>query len=461
MKTKIKNKKQPKKSARLIVKKVKKQPIRAVKTKNKASKKIKAVRVKSEPGIKKVVRNGRRRPARIRVAANKRNIEEEKHDNYFLPEVSAPSPEMLIAADPFSPAVEPAVPANQPVDKTDFKILFDVTPADEESIKVDIGRRIRSNYFLNLLCPAKDPAIDKIIAANSASAKSFSVEPSRFSTLNPVINKQSRPAAKPAKKTGIDFIARQKSGRHLKSFISALAARLVGYFQLTEEIQYLEEPIEDIFARPDYFLLLGLRVPRNWYQRVAVFAVVAIIFVLPLQAYTYYQDLLDTKERVLLATDLAINNLKSGSKAATALDLNTAGTEFDQAKLNFISAEKEINQLNSLTTEILKILPGQDTKIESASALLGAGEIIAETGRILVDGGRSFLVGNDFSNYFSTLLDFRASLETAISKFGQAKEKILQVRESDLPPANQETFRNIKTFLPEIEDGLSASVQSQ
>jgi len=82
-------------------------------------------------------------------------------------------------------------------------------------------------------------------------------------------------------------------------------------------------------------------------------------------------------------------------------------------------------RLYTLTTEILKILPGQSKSVEAGLTLLEVGEIVAETGQILINSGQLFLAGKSISDYYHSLVAFEANLKVAIEKFNEAKEKRL------------------------------------
>src|SRR3989338_3694543 len=170
---------------------------------------------------------------------------------------------------------------------------------------------------------------------------------------------------KKTKKIGVDFIARNKKLLGQLSLISLFGLIFRPLKKLTAEKPTLpsttptgELPanIEDIFAKPNYFEFFRLYIPRDWYKKVAIFALIATILVLPLQAFTYYQGLDESRDQILLLTDEAIENLRLGQQAVTAFDLDTANLQFNQAKDNFALAQREINALNFITEEIIKRL---------------------------------------------------------------------------------------------------------
>jgi len=214
------------------------------------------------------------------------------------------------------------------------------------------------------------------------------------------------------------------------------------------------EEIEDIFAPIPTHRLLNFKIEKKWYKTVGVFAIMSLILVLPFQALSYFQQLQNTKDNVLLLTDEAINSLKDGQQYAASLDLWLAGQRFDQAKNNFISAQAEANKINAVTTEILKLIPGQGKTMQAGLELLKGGEIMSEVGQILSQAGQDFL-GSQGSDYYKSLQKSKTSLKLGMDKFWEAKKIIQNVLIKDLPENNQFVFEQVLQSLPLIENGLT------
>lgn len=328
----------------------------------------------------------------------------------------------------------------------------------EKKITVTNRQGKESPHLINLKNPNQNLLADNFGLEKPAAAP----RTSRLSLSQPL--KISRPRPKKTKKIGVDFIARNKKLLGQLSLISLFGLIFRPLKKLTAEKPILpsttptgELPanIEDIFAKPNYFEFFRLYIPRDWYKKVAIFALIATILVLPLQAFTYYQGLDESRDQILLLTDEAIENLRLGQQAVTAFDLDTANLQFNQAKDNFALAQREINALNFITEEIIKLLPGQDQSIAAGLALLRAGEMIAAAGQVLVNGGQQLLAAKDLNDYYQSLSSFKADLNSAIDQFSQAKKEIETVKPGDLPPEHRETFTKVINSLPTVEKGLS------
>lgn len=223
----------------------------------------------------------------------------------------------------------------------------------------------------------------------------------------------------------------------------------------TESLKEEKEiEIEDIFAPPADFNLGGIAIPKDWYKSVGIFLIISLILVLPFQAFSYFQELQETKDKVLSLTNEAINNLREAQNAALSFDLLGANFQFTEAKQNFSLAQRQANQINFLTAEILKTIPGGNNTVSAGLTLLAGGEILAESGQILSSAGNDFLAGQS-SDYYQSLIDLRDKLELGINKFREAKALIRNVDVLDLPKENQTTFKEVLDALPTIEQGLN------
>lgn len=212
--------------------------------------------------------------------------------------------------------------------------------------------------------------------------------------------------------------------------------------------------VDDIFAKPAKFNFSNFSIPRYWYRQLAAFLIMLAIIITPLQAFTYYQDLVSTKDRVLFMTNEAIESLKLGQDSVKNFDLLGASGQFGDAKENFTSARKEISNLNNLTTDLLKILPNENKTLTSGVALLEAGALASEAGEILTKNFDNVLNNSNYQSYYNSLIVFRNNLSISIQKFNQAKNKINDVDPSSLPANQREKLNQVIKYLPVINDGL-------
>ncbi|MAF14183.1 MAG: hypothetical protein CMI53_04830 [Parcubacteria group bacterium] len=324
-------------------------------------------------------------------------------------------------------------------------------PKVSDRLTINSSKAKKSSYVVNLKNPNQGIFEDN-----------FSLKQSNFSKTKTVPKTPSlrlKPTSKKRNKVGVNFISTKKSRPKFKKSI----VKKTPILELSKESKdapltfsspQKAEELEDIFAPAVHENFLKISLPYNWQKKLTVFVLISVVLILPLQAVTYYQDLQDVKDKILLITNEAIENLKSGQQAASELDLTTADFDFDQAKSNFALAQQEVSNLNILSSEILKLLPAQEQSVENGLNLLQAGEIIAETGQILINSGQNLLSGGNLTDYYKSLVTFESSLRLVIDKFKQAKEKIENIDPNFLPPEHQETFTKVLTQLPSIHQGL-------
>lgn len=267
------------------------------------------------------------------------------------------------------------------------------------------------------------------------------------------------------KKVGVNFALRQASSQlSLVSFITFISAPLRRFFsyrksesvatKVQEPITNTFEEVEDIFAPPTHVQWARLTLPLNWRRQIAVFSLTSFVLILPLQAFTYYQDLYETQGRVLAATNDAIESLKEGQYAAIQFDLAGAAARFSAAQSGFLTAQQEISGLNALTSDLIKLIPGTGDQFAAGIALLEAGKIIADIGNVLVTNGNALFQGGGVENYHGALKKFRDDLAIQITEFERAKTLLESIKLSDLPPEHRAEFEKAVLALPTIEAGL-------
>ncbi len=320
-----------------------------------------------------------------------------------------------------------------------------ISQSVESQIKIKDYKIGKSDHVVNL----KNPFSQKF--DQTSTTKNSVVK-----QLLPNPPKPLRSLPKKTKKIEVNLISNSSDLRTSQSFFkSSFDQNLKSEIKTTPStIDKIEEEIEDIFAPPREYRILSLNIPKDWYKRVTVFIIFSLLLILPLQALTYYQGLQGTKDRILLATNEAIENLKLGEQAVVNLDLADAGHQFDQAESNFNLAQNEINALNSLTTEIIKILPAQRASMATGLNLLKAGQIVSAAGQSLINDAKKLLTSKSLPEYYQALAAFNGTLQQVIINFRQAKEYLEKVNPADLPPQHQQDFEKVLANLPKIENSI-------
>ncbi|OGY46429.1 MAG: hypothetical protein A2744_03175 [Candidatus Buchananbacteria bacterium RIFCSPHIGHO2_01_FULL_44_11] len=305
-----------------------------------------------------------------------------------------------------------------------------------QAIAVKTDTAEKSSYLVNLKNPNQ---------SFFAPEKKLAAEPLPTGK-NSLLTKPPRALPKKNKNIQVNFI-RQVGNNSAQSLNLGLSKK-ISHQKRSNFFASQEVEVEDIFAPP-----VSQNAKFNFYKQIVIFPVVALLLILPFQAYTYYQKLQATKDRVLFLSNSAIDSLKAAQQATIRFDLAAASSEFSQAKQNFVLAHQQIDAVNGLALEVVKLLPSQGGSLSAGLSLLEAGEILAEIGQILSTAGNNFL-DNPTNDYYQALVQLEAQFKIAIEKFTLAKEKIQGISLKDLPPEHQENFSKVKTALPELEKGL-------
>ena len=318
-----------------------------------------------------------------------------------------------------------------------------------KKITVTLATTKISDHLINL----KNPNAE---TTSQASEKKFSAK----SKTSQRRSEPPRPRALPKtpKSFGVDFISARnffdKFDRiPIKKPTDNVVAPLLS--RSTTIDPFADGQLEDIFSPPGQVEVLHLSLPRQWLKKLAIFLLIGIIILLPLQALTYVNGLEHTKDKILTMANSAISSLKLGQQSIATLDLTSADLQFAQAKNNFALADQQIKDLNYLTQQIIKVLPDKNKSVNSGVALLSAGQLVAESGKLLTESGQHFLNGKNLTDYYHAMELLQTNLEQILVKFGQAKSKIEALKSADLPADQQDNFNKIITLLPKAEQGLT------
>ncbi|MDD2807179.1 MAG: DUF4012 domain-containing protein [Patescibacteria group bacterium] len=318
---------------------------------------------------------------------------------------------------------------------------------------------VKSPHLINL----KNPFSGSFEQPKNLSTKFGSQQPKFFGSANQSVPRPPRPP-KNGKKSGVDFMSGASFGRNLRPVNS----RLPNFFKKNQPAvvqnfstgldldEHNNDEIEDIFAPATTYNFSKFKIQKNWYRQFSFFIILALLAVLPLEVFSYFNNLAGTKNQIMQKTSMAIDNLKAGEDAITKFDLAEAGDKFGLAKKDFTSANDQISQLNQLTTDLINMVPGQSGKFQSGIILLNAGQVISNLGETLASDGKNLLASNNIKEYYRALEKFNDDLKISISQFEQVQFKMEQINLADLPESNRSSFGNILSYLPKIDNGLKS-----
>ncbi|HRY63214.1 MAG TPA: DUF4012 domain-containing protein, partial [Patescibacteria group bacterium] len=125
---------------------------------------------------------------------------------------------------------------------------------------------------------------------------------------------------------------------------------------------------------------------KNWrLHAVGTFAVVAILLVLPLQGYLFFNRAEKIKGEVLGASEAGVAHLWQAGVAGKNLDMQSAGREFTLAGQEFVEAQSDFKKLGLVANSAAGVVP----EIKAGEQLLSVAIKSAEIGQILMKTGQA------------------------------------------------------------------------
>jgi len=212
------------------------------------------------------------------------------------------------------------------------------------------------------------------------------------------------------------------------------------------------------------------------WKRVGVFALVAVLLVLPLQVYVTLHKAEDIKGQVLGASQLGLTHLHQAGVAGADFNLSGAEEEFKLAEREFTAAQLSVNEMGALANKLGSFVPD----LAAGQKLLKVARETAQIGQHLmrvasVWGGISAVIKDGSSGTFDEatttapiLADIsedknKINWQQAKIEMDQALEKAANVmatlEETDLEDtalaSYQPKFEELKQKIPEITNWLS------
>ncbi|HTK60264.1 MAG TPA: hypothetical protein VL283_03620, partial [Candidatus Baltobacteraceae bacterium] len=176
----------------------------------------------------------------------------------------------------------------------------------------------------------------------------------------------------------------------------------------------------------------------NWMRRVAVFAVIAIVVSLPLQALLSYTGLLKKAGAIAAGAKEAVGGLRDAG-SATLGQREGAEASFGRAAGAFAETR---DRVDDISVRLAAMLTGNGEKLKSGERLLAAGEAAAKAGEELAAGYEA-LEGSPAT--VSKKLDrMRLALAAALPHLETASDELGQIPLRSLPASFRAPFAAIR-----------------
>ncbi len=256
------------------------------------------------------------------------------------------------------------------------------------------------------------------------------------------------------------FLALEHSFRQKPDEVVSFKLREIEDDPVEEIIQ--EEAFEDIFKEEDVPEIPIQKAPFIWpsfnfsfsrtLKPVLVFAVLALLAVMPFRAYTYYQTVRQAKGLVLGEAENAIANLSLAQGKMQELDLKNAQEYFVSADLAFTSAQQELKTINSPITFLAEIMPFNNS-YKTGKNLIDLGKNLSAAGNQVLDGVNR-LSENPSEDLTEKIKFFQTKAALALPELKKAENNLNKIKIGSLPEENRDQFIKLKEKLPLLISGL-------
>jgi hypothetical protein len=200
----------------------------------------------------------------------------------------------------------------------------------------------------------------------------------------------------------------------------------------------------------------------NWYRRISSFLLVLILLIIPFKVLDYFNliNLSSLEDRVLIHSEAAINNLMLASDSVSQLNLEQAQENFSLASQNFISAQAEIDHLNTWLLNLAALSNNPKAKLASESKnILLAGQATAQLGNnfSLAFDGLFNSSEKDWSLVIDNFLNYSV---LALADIKDLKKYLVNINKNFLPLEYQGQFDDWRNKIISLESSLSSVIGS-
>jgi len=183
----------------------------------------------------------------------------------------------------------------------------------------------------------------------------------------------------------------------------------------------------------------------SW-RSLASFVIISLVIVLPLISVNYWQQIQETKGKVLGQTERALKNLNLAQDNVKDMNFKSAGDYFSLATQDFVSAEKQLDDVKSFLTVLAEVIPTGNT-FRSGKNLLDLGEHLSIAGEYTL-GGLQILQADSNLTLTDKIKKFKLINQQVVAELILANENLLKVKENHLPENYQDQFTSLKAKLP-------------
>lgn len=198
--------------------------------------------------------------------------------------------------------------------------------------------------------------------------------------------------------------------------------------------------------------------PLGWKKSLVGFTLASLVFVTPFQAISYYEKLQDTREEVINLSLQAFDHIKMGSLAINDAQLKRASQEFGQANKNFGQAQYELNKINLLVSNLIKIVPKTGKTFSTGQTLIDSGKNLSLTAQYLTEAAEPFNEKNELK-LTKKLALLKEKLLLASPEIAEAKENLSKANLEMIPDEQRYLFKKVKRGVSILEKNTNNLIE--
>lgn len=202
----------------------------------------------------------------------------------------------------------------------------------------------------------------------------------------------------------------------------------------------------------------GLALVPGWPRRLAWFAAMCLVLLIPVVGTSVYRQVVEAKGVVLGISSDAYGDLRQAGSAAGNADFAEAADQFRAAAEAFTVAQGELDSAGGILTTVAGAIPG---KVQSAESLLDAGKYLSQAGATVsqlihsLAGVSADPADTEHSSLTTYLAIARDSMEPVAADVDAAVTALQAVRLKDLPDEYQRPISTLQQSLPIVRDRLT------
>ena len=195
--------------------------------------------------------------------------------------------------------------------------------------------------------------------------------------------------------------------------------------------------------------------PYRWQRAVITFAMMALVVILPIKGFTYYQELTDSKDVIVQTSQKAYEEMTLAGKALLDQNTDLATDQFSSAQANFQAAQDDLNSLNVYTTAALKIIPITDKYLTDARRLAEAGKIAASLGQDLASVFDTFYKQEKNLSLTDKIIKLREAVDASLlPKIQTLNSNLSAIDKNILPEDKRDSFELLTKTMSRLETNL-------